>query len=99
MRQDYIHSHAIALAGLGGAGATLLSIYPEDWTHLAGLQQINWLRSNPDWEGRIMFSGRIFKSRTSVSLMTAYIKKHLNLPLSPEEERLENARVLARKEK
>lgn len=99
MRQDYVHSHAIALAGLGGAGATLLSIYPEDWAHLAGLQQINWLRSNPDWEGRIMFSGRISKSRTSVSLMTAYIKKHLNLPLTAEEENLENARVLARKEK
>jgi len=29
--------------------------------------------------------------------MTAYIKKHLNLLLTPEEERLENARMLARK--
>lgn len=100
MRCCYVHSHAIALAGLGGSGATLLSIYPEDWAeHLAGLQQINWLRSNPDWEGRIMSNGRISKSRTSVSFMTAYIKKHLNLPLTPEEERLENARMLARKEK
>jgi len=31
--------------------------------------------------------------------MTAYIKKHLNLPLTPEEERSENARMLAGKEK
>lgn len=100
MRQYYVHSHAIALAGLGGAGATLLSIYPEDWAeHLGGLQHIDWLRSNPDWEGRIMFGGRISKSRTSVSLMTAYIKKHLNLPLTPEEERLENARVSLEREK
>ena len=100
MRQEHVHSHAIALAGLGGAGATLLSVYPENWAeHLGGLQQINWSRSNPDWEGRIMFSGRISKARTCVSLMTAYIKKHLNLPLTPEQERLENARVLVRREK
>lgn len=100
MRQDYVHSHAIALAGLGGAGATLISVYLQDWAdHLAGLQQIDWSRSNPDWEGRIMFSGRISKTRTCVSFMTAYIKKYLNLPLTPEEERLENARVSAGKEK
>jgi DNA sulfur modification protein DndB len=100
MRRDYVHSHAIALAGLGEAGATLLSVYPENWAeHLEGLQKIDWLRTNPDWEGRIMFGGRISKSRTSVSWMTAYIKKHLNLPLTPEEERLEIASVSAGEEK
>jgi DNA sulfur modification protein DndB len=94
MRQDYVHSHAIALAGLGGAGATLISVYPETWEqHLGGLQTIDWLRSNPDWEGRIMFSGRISKARTCVSFMTAYIKKHLELPLTGEEERLETSRI------
>ena len=94
MRQYYVHSHAIALAGLGAAGATLLSVYPQNWAeHLGGLKHINWSRSNPDWEGRIMFSGRISKARTCVSFMTAYIKKCLSLPLTPEEERLENARV------
>jgi DNA sulfur modification protein DndB len=68
MRQDYVHSHAITLTGLGGAGATLLSIYLEDWAEdLAGLQQINRLRSNPGWKGRIMSSGRISKPRNSVS--------------------------------
>jgi hypothetical protein len=28
----------------------------DDEEYLGGLQQINWSRSNPDWEGRIMFS-------------------------------------------
>ncbi|MFN6462677.1 MAG: DNA sulfur modification protein DndB [Nostoc sp. DedVER02] len=94
MRQDYVHSHAIALAGLGGAGATLISIYPDNWQeHLQGLQTIDWLRSNPDWEGRIMHSGRISKARTCVSFMTAYIKKRLELPLTVEEERLETTRM------
>ena len=94
MRRDYVHSHAIALAGLGAVGATLLSVYPENWeSHLEGLQQIDWSRSNRDWQERIFSSGGISKSRTSVSLMSAYIKKFLNLPLTPEEEMLENACV------
>jgi len=94
MRQDYVHSHAIALAGLGRVGASLISIYPENWEeHLGGLAQIDWSRSNPDWQGRIMSKGGISQARTSVSRMTAYLKKYLSLPLTLEEEGLENASV------
>jgi DNA sulfur modification protein DndB len=100
MRQDYVHSHAIALAGLGRVGASLISIYPENWEeHLGGLARIDWSRSNPDWQGRIMSKGGISQSQSSVSRMTAYLKKYLNLPLTSEEERLEDSPVAARREK
>jgi DNA sulfur modification protein DndB len=94
MRQDYVHSHAIALAGLGRVGASLISIYPDNWDeHLGGLAQIDWSRSNPDWQGRIMSKCGISQSQSSVSRMTAYLKRYLNLPLTSEEEQLENASV------
>ena len=100
MRQDYVHSHAIALAGLGRVGASLISIDPENWEeHLGGLAQIDWSRSNPDWQGRIMSKGGISQSRTSVSRITAYIKRFLGLPLTLEEEGLENALVGVGREK
>lgn len=100
MRQDYVHSQAIALAGLGRVGASLISIYPENWEeHLGGLAQIDWSRSNPDWQGRIMSKGGISQSQSSVSRMTAYLKKYLNLPLTLGEEQLENACVAAGGEK
>jgi len=100
MRQDYVHSHAIALAGLGRVGASLISIYPENWEeHLGGLAQIDWSRSNPDWQGRIMSKSGISQSRTSVTRMTAYVKRYLGLPLTLEEERLENAPVAVGTEK
>jgi len=100
MRQDYVHSHAIALASLGRVGASLISIYPENWVeHLGGLAQIDWSRSNPDWQGRIMSKGGISQSQISVSRITAYIKKYLDLPLTLEEERLEDSPVAARREK
>ena len=94
VRRDYVHCHGIAIAGLGRVGASLISIYPESWDeHLGGLTQIDWSRSNPDWQERIMSKGGISQSQISVGRMTAYIKKYLSLPLTPEEEQLENACV------
>jgi DNA sulfur modification protein DndB len=100
MRRDYVHCHAIALAALGRVGASLISIYPEGWDeHLEGLTQVDWSRSNPDWQGRIMSKGGISQSQTSVIRMTAYIKRYLGLPLTLEEERLENASVVVGRHK
>lgn len=93
MRRDYIHSQAIALMGLGALGAALLNAYPDNWReHLAGIRQIDWSRSNVDWEGRVIISDRISQAPASVMRMTAYLKKQLNLPLTAEEECLENQR-------
>jgi DNA sulfur modification protein DndB len=100
VRRDYVHCHAIALAGLGRVGASLFSIYPEGWDeHLGGLAGIDWSRSNPDWQERIMSKGGISQSQTSVSRMAAYIKRYLGLPLTLEEEGLENALVAVGGEK
>jgi hypothetical protein len=46
-----------------------------------------------------MSKGGISQSQTSVSRMAAYIKKYLNLPLKPEEERLEDAPVAVGRKK
>lgn len=95
IRRDYIHSHSVALQGLGGAGASLLSFYADDWTsHIFKLRNIDWSRSNPDWEGKIISGGQVSKSRASVSFMTGYLKKCLDLPLSAEEERLQQNHTL-----
>ncbi|BAY22642.1 DGQHR domain protein [Calothrix sp. NIES-2100] len=84
IRQDFVHGHGVTLAALGHLGAELISLYPEDWeVWLHKLQQINWSRSNPEWENRVIFGDRISKSRTSVSLLTSYLQKCLDLPLTP----------------
>jgi DNA sulfur modification protein DndB len=94
VRQDYVHCHAITLAALGRVGASLISIYPEGWDeHLGGLARIDWSRSNPDWQGRIMSKGGLSQSQSSVSRMSAYIKRYLGLPLTLEEDGLENTSV------
>lgn len=96
IRREYVHSHAVTLAGLGSAGTALISIYPDgNWAELLkGLRTIDWARSNPDWEGRIMSAGRLSKSRSSINFLTAYVKKALGLPLTADEETLERAHAL-----
>lgn len=94
MRRDYVHSHVIALAGLGALGACLISVYPDSWEErLEGLRQVDWSRSNPDWEGRIMVRGEISKTRISINRMVGYLKGFLGLALTLEEEGLEYSPV------
>lgn len=91
MRRDYIHSHAVTLAGLGGLGATLLSQHPDPnvWRkQLVPIRRINWERQNPDWEDKVISSGQVMNNRNSRAFMTAYLKHRVGLPLSAEEEKL-----------
>lgn len=92
IRREFIHSQAVALMGLGLAGASLMYVYPESWIkQLKAIRKVDWSRSNPYWEGRVMSNGRISKSRTSICFMAAHLKALMNLPLSPEEDELERA--------
>lgn len=91
IRGDYIHSHGIALQALGRVGNTLLSKYEKDWKdRLSYLETIDWSRSNVSiWEGRAMTNGRLSKTNQTISLTSSYIKNALKLPLTPEEEQME----------
>lgn len=96
MRRDYVHSQAITLGALGRLGSALLATYPDAWTkHLRGLRKIDWSRSNPIWQERIIFDGRISKSQASVTRMASYLKTKLDLPLNADEEQLEQNLALA----
>lgn len=95
VRQDFIHSHGIALAAIGRVGNTLLSSSStsDDWARsLVKLSSVDWSRANTkQWEGRAMIGGRVSKANTNVILTTNALRRHLDLPLSPEEQRIEEA--------
>jgi DNA sulfur modification protein DndB len=90
LRNDYIHAHGVMLQAMGQVGADLLTQYKNDWKIiLKRLQQIDWTRANPNWEGRAMVQGRISKAHINVMLTSNYIKQRLNIPLSPVESQAE----------
>jgi DNA sulfur modification protein DndB len=93
VRQNYLHSHGIVLQALGRVGNYLMSDGSSGWKkQLSLLKSINWLRLNSKfWEGRAIIGGRVSKSANNVTLTTNVIKKHLQIPLSQEEDRIERA--------
>lgn len=89
LRKNYVHCHAVMLTVLGHLGASLLSTFPEDWeAKMEGLGQVDWSRSNPEWQGKIIIEKRIFRSLESITLTTIYLKKQLQIPLTSKEQAL-----------
>ena len=91
LRRDFIHAHGIALHTLGIVGRSLIAAEPRRWKdRLKALEKVDWLRSNTKlWEGRAMVGGRVSKAHNNVTLTAAALKRTLDLPLSPEEQRVE----------
>ncbi|MFL0797113.1 MAG: DNA sulfur modification protein DndB [Cellvibrionaceae bacterium] len=91
LRQNYVHAHGVTLQALGAAGADLLINTPNDWQQqLANLRDIDWSRSNTKvWEGRALMYGKLSKARANVALTANLIRRALNIPLSAENQSLE----------
>ncbi|MGC0423357.1 DNA sulfur modification protein DndB [Embleya sp. AB8] len=94
VRREYLHSHSLALHALGRVGNTLLreSADPAHWLPYMGrLKKVDWARTNPEWDGRAILAGRVSKSHRNLSLTTNYLRLRLDLPLTPEEQQIEDA--------
>ena len=64
LRKEYVHAHTNTLNALGMAGFVLTEEFPDVWKQkLRALQRINWLRDNPDWEGKLALGGRMLKNK------------------------------------
>jgi DNA sulfur modification protein DndB len=92
VREGYVHGHALALHALGRAGNTLLKTHQKQWrSRLKALEQIDWSRKNTKlWEGRAMVGGVMSKTGNSVMLTGNVIKRALDVPLSQDEQRVED---------
>jgi DNA sulfur modification protein DndB len=91
-RDRYLHAHGVVLHALGRLGNAVLHHNPQDWqAKLKGLRKVDWHRSSPVWEGRATLGGNVTKSFQNVVLTTNLIKQRLGVPLTPEEQRHEDA--------
>lgn len=100
LREQYVHAHGVALEALGKLGAVLIAAHSSDWPkRLESLRDLDWSRSNTDlWEGRAMLQGRISKANRQVRLTVNLLKETLGLPLTEDEELLENEFMLEKEE-
>lgn len=67
VRQEALHAQAISLVAMGKVGSYLLSRYPKDWeAKLTPLNELDWSRTNPAWQGQVIFDGVIKKNRRTI---------------------------------
>ena len=98
LRKECVHSHTNLLNALGIVGNVLQNEYPSDWKQkLASLQNIDWSRSNPEWEGKLLLRGRMLKTKLGIELAANTILKKCGIPLSDERLNYENVEYVREK--
>ncbi|QYR20995.1 DNA sulfur modification protein DndB [Paenibacillus sp. sptzw28] len=92
LRTNYINAHGVFLEAIGLIGSYLYNNHPTDWDQfIQKLPSIDWSRNNSDWMGRAFgHTGRINKNNDTISLTANMIKMKMGLPLTPQEERIED---------
>lgn len=90
LRQEFIHSHGVGLQALGMLGQCLLQNGTLNWKNeLTKLKLVNWRKTNPEWIRRTMSHGKLSKSTSAIQLTTNFLKITFELPLTEEEQILE----------
>lgn len=88
LRQESLASHATVMRAIGGAGAELMREHPDDWEdRLSRLTEIDWKKSNPEWNGVCLVAGSVSSNRQSRQAMKAFVKRALDLSLTDAESR------------
>lgn len=87
LKENYIVSLGITISALGKLGRYFFdnkALKIDDYKD--SFRKIDWLRRNPDWEGRVVLkSGKILSSDEAINLTYIKIKQLIHLPLTPEE--------------
>ena len=84
-RAETITSSAVVLWALGSAGRALVTQYPDttEWkARLAHLGEIDWRKTNPDWQGICMLGTDVVTRRQTKDATAQYIKWKLGLTSS-----------------
>ena len=98
LRNGYVHSHTNLLNALGIVGNTIQNEYPSNWKQkLTSLQDVDWSRNNPDWEGKLLLKGRMLKNKLGIELAANAILKKCGIPLSAERLNYENMEYVREK--
>ena len=82
MRKEYVVSHVNMLNVFGKLGYILHKEFPKTWKEkMTGLKDLNWSRSNPDWEGRLVMRGRMLKNTLAIELTTNTVLQKIGIEL------------------
>ena len=76
LRKGYVHAHTNVLAAIGMAGHILITHYPDRWPRMVRrVHKLDWSRSSPQWEGKLVINGRMLKNKTGIKSAAGIILK------------------------
>ena len=91
LRKEFVHGNTNSLNALGIVGKVLIREYPEEWKEkIKGLRNVDWSRTNPDWEGRLLLNGRMLKNAVGVELAANTILQRCGIELPEDRLKQEN---------
>jgi DNA sulfur modification protein DndB len=86
LRAESISAHSTVLRALGGLGSDLMK--SEDWKEkIAGLESIDWSKTNPDWQDVCIVANSVVSNRQARAATKAYIKGRLGMDMTEAEQR------------
>jgi DNA sulfur modification protein DndB len=87
LRAEKIASHSTVLRALGGLGVEMMK--DVTWRdRLAGLESIDWSKSNKDWENVCIIANSVVSNRQARAATKSYIKAKLQMDLTEAEQRM-----------
>lgn len=77
LRRDYVHANTNMLEAIAIAGNRIMKEFPNNWAHkLAGLQRIDWSRTNQEWDGKIIIRGKMTKTKAGMNSAATIIARY-----------------------
>ena len=77
LRNDFVHANTNMLEAIAMAGNKLRKKHPKDWKQkITGLQKIDWSRTNPEWEGKIIINGKMTKTKSGMNNAARILLKY-----------------------
>ena len=77
LRKEYVHANTNMLEAIGLAGHALRKRHPDRWLGmLSALRAIDWTRTNPEWDGKVIIRGRMTKTKAGMTNAARIIAGH-----------------------
>ena len=77
LRKEFVHANTNMLEAVAIAGNRLIHDYPRGWRQkLAGLQRIDWGRTNLEWDGKIIIRGKMTKTKAGMNNAALILLKY-----------------------
>ena len=90
LQKNFVHTNTNLLNALGIVGRIIIQEYPKTWKEkLRSLKNINWSRTSPEWEGRLIINGQMQKHSAGIDLAANLILQKCGITLSEARQKIE----------